>query len=91
MLIDGPSVLGWDTWHEIDARYGYRPVLDTVRAAVAAGQLESDDPESLASLLLGALAEAGTVVGRSGDPEGTRARMAASMSRLIDGLRPRPH
>jgi AcrR family transcriptional regulator len=88
MLIDGPSVLGWEAWHEIDSRYGYQPVLDTVSAAVAAGLLESDDPESLASLLLGALSEAGTVISRSDSPEETRARMAASLGRLIERLRP---
>jgi len=89
MLIDGPSVLGWEAWHEIDSRYGYRPVLDTIRAAVAAGEVESDDPETLAYLLLGALTEAGTVIGQSDDREQTRVRMSKSMSRLIDGLRPR--
>jgi hypothetical protein len=88
MLIDGPSVLGWEVWHEIDSRYGYRPVLDAVRAAVAAGQIEAQDSESLAHLLLGALAEAGTVIGRSDDREATRDRMAEAFSRLIDGLRP---
>jgi AcrR family transcriptional regulator len=86
MLIDGPSVLGWDTWHEIDSRYGYRPLLDIIRAAVAAGQMDTDDPESLAYLLLGALTEAGTVIGRSDEPEKTRRRMAKSLDRLIDGL-----
>lgn len=90
MLIDGPSVLGWEVWHEIDSRYGYQPVLDTVRAAVAAGQLNTDDPESLAHLLLGALTEAGTVIGRSEDREKTGARMTASLSGLIDGLLPHP-
>src|ERR1700689_3971017 len=72
MLIDGPSVLGWEVWHRIDDRYGYQPVLDTVRAAVAAGQLAPDDPESLSYLLLGALAEAGTIVGRSDDRDASR-------------------
>ncbi len=90
MLIDGPSVLGWQAWHEIDSRYGYRPVLDTVQAAVAADLVESDDPDSLAHLLLGALAEAGTVIAHSDDPEATRARMSNSLNRLIDGLRPGP-
>jgi AcrR family transcriptional regulator len=87
MLIDGPSVLGWEAWHQIDSRYGYKPVLDTVRAAVAAGQLEPDDPESISYLLLGALTEAGTVIGQSEDREVTRVRMTKSLSRLIDGLR----
>jgi AcrR family transcriptional regulator len=88
MLVEGPSVLGWETWHEIDARYGYQPLLDVVEAAVAAGLLQSDDPGALASLLLGALTEAGTVIAHADDPEATRVRMSASLQRLIDGLRP---
>jgi AcrR family transcriptional regulator len=88
MLIDGPSVLGWETWHEIDARYGYQPVRDVVEAAVAAGLVETDDPSSLASLLLGALTEAATVIAHAADPEVTRVRMARALNRLIDGLRP---
>jgi AcrR family transcriptional regulator len=90
MLIDGPSVLGWEAWHQIDSRYGYRPVLDAVRAAAVMGQVAPDDPESLSHLLLGALAEAGTVIGRSDDREATRARMTKSLSRLINGLRIAP-
>jgi AcrR family transcriptional regulator len=86
MLIDGPSVLGWEAWHQIDSRYGYRPVLDTVRAAIDAGQLAPDDPESLSYLLLGALAEAGTIIGQSENREKMRARMSKSLSRLIEGL-----
>jgi AcrR family transcriptional regulator len=89
MLIDGPSVLGWETWHEIDSRYGYRPVLDAVKAAVAAGLIESGDASSLAHLLLGAVAEAGTVVAHSDEPVVARAQMAKALDRLIDGLRPR--
>jgi AcrR family transcriptional regulator len=89
MLIDGPSVLGWETWHEIDARYGYQPLLDVVAAAVAAGLVESDDPSSLAYLLLGALTEAGTVIAHAKDPEAARVRMAKALNRLVDGLRPR--
>jgi AcrR family transcriptional regulator len=87
MLIDGPSVLGWEAWHQIDSRYGYRPVLDTVRAAVAMGQLAPEDPESLSYLLLGALVEAGTIIGQSDDGEATRARLSKSLTRLIEGLR----
>jgi AcrR family transcriptional regulator len=86
MLIDGPSVLGWEIWHEIDSRYGFQPVLDTIIAAIAAHELASDDPESLAHLLLGALAEAATLVGRSDDPEFTRTRMMQSLHQLIDAL-----
>jgi AcrR family transcriptional regulator len=87
MLIDGPSVLGWEAWHQIDSRYGYQPLLEAVRAAVSVGQLAPDDPESLSYLLLGALTEAGTVIGQSDDREATRIRMSKSLSRLVEGLR----
>lgn len=88
MLIDGPSVLGWESWHEIDSEYGFRPVFETVNAAIAVHELDTEDPDALAHLLLGALAEAATFVGRSDDPEAMRTRMSRSMDRLIEGLRP---
>ena len=51
--------------------------------------MESDDPGSLAYLLLGALTEAGTVIAHAEDPEATRVRMAKALNHLVDGLRPR--
>jgi AcrR family transcriptional regulator len=88
MLIDGPSVLGWEAWHEIDSRYGYAAVLGGVRAALEAGLLEFDDAESLAHLLLGAVAEAAIFVGRSGGHASAGAKLGRSLNSLIDGLRP---
>ena len=69
--------------------YGYRPLLDVVEAAVAAGLVESDDASSLAYLLLGALTEAGTVIAHAEDPEATRVQMAQALNRVVDGLGPR--
>ena len=50
--------------------------------------MQSDDPGSLAHLLLGALTEAGTVIARAEDPEATRVRLAEALRRLVDGLAP---
>ncbi len=86
MLIDGPSVLGWEAWHEIDSRYGYAPVVDVVRSCIGAGQIASDDAESLTHLLLGALSEAAIFVGRSDDRHEARRMLGQSLNRLIDGL-----
>jgi hypothetical protein len=55
---------------------------------VIAGELESNDPEALAHLFLGALAEAGTLIGRSDDRVATQTRMSATLSQLIDGIIP---
>ena len=87
MPIEGPRCFGWEAWHQIDSRYGYQPILDLVRAAASVGQVAADDPESVLYLILGALAEAGTIIVQSEDREATRGRMSKSLYRLINGLR----
>lgn len=57
-LVDGPSVLGWDRWREIDARYHLRPLMGALIAAMRARLVERRNPETLARLLMGALTEA---------------------------------
>lgn len=64
VLIDGPSVLGWERWREIDERHHLRPLKTALMAAMRAGLVERRDPEALARLLMGALTEAALVGGR---------------------------
>ena len=87
VLLDGPSVLGWETWQEIERRYGYGLVVAGVEAAMAAGLIASQPVEPLAHVLFGALTEAGMVVARADDPRASRTEMEAAMDRLLDGLR----
>ncbi|MFL6243793.1 MAG: TetR/AcrR family transcriptional regulator [Acidimicrobiia bacterium] len=87
VLLDGPSVLGWETWQEIEQRYGYGLVVAGVEAAIAAGLIAAQPVEALAHVLFGALTEAGMVVARADDPGAARAEMEAAMDRLLDGLR----
>jgi AcrR family transcriptional regulator len=58
VLVDGPSVLGWDLWREIDARHHLRPLKAALIAAMRARLVERRDPDALARLLMGALSEA---------------------------------
>ena len=87
VLLDGPSVLGWETWQEIEQRYGYGLVLAGVEAAIGAGLIAEQPVEPLAHVLFGALTEAGMVVARADEPRTARADMEAAMDRLLDGLR----
>lgn len=87
VLLDGPSVLGWETWQEIEQRYGYGLVLAGVEAAIGAGLISAQPVEPLAHVLFGALTEAGMVVARADEPRTARAEMEAAMDRLLDGLR----
>ena len=87
VLLDGPSVLGWEMWQEIEQRYGYGLVVAGVEAAIAAGLIAAQPVEALAHVLFGALTEAGMVVARADEPRTARSEMEAAMDRLLDGLR----
>jgi AcrR family transcriptional regulator len=87
VLLEGPSVLGWQTWQEIEQRYGYGLVVAGVEAAIGAGLIAAQPVEPLAHVLFGALTEAGMVVARADDSDAARAEMEAAMDRLLDGLR----
>jgi len=87
VLLDAPSVLGWERWREIGWRYAMGMTEAILGAAVAAGQIPEQPLRPLAHVLLGALDEAALYVARADDPEAARAEIAPIVRRLIDGLR----
>jgi AcrR family transcriptional regulator len=89
LLLDGPSVLGWEAWHEMDAKYGLGLVTWALSAAMEAGYIERQPLDPLALVILGALNEAGLAIARADDVERTRAEMGDAVARLIEGLKPR--
>ena len=87
LLIDAPSVLGWERWREIGMRYGLGLVEGTLQAAIDAGELEPQPARPLAHVLIGALDEAAMAVARADDPDRTREEMLAVLRRLLGALR----
>jgi AcrR family transcriptional regulator len=84
VLIDGPSVLGWERWREVAERNGLGLIEAVVAGAIKAGEIAPIDAGSLSHLLMGALDEAALLVVR--DPHATDT-VAATLERLIEGLR----
>jgi AcrR family transcriptional regulator len=87
VLVDGPSVLGWDLWRAIDAEHGLGLLEFAVKRAIDAGQLAPAPAKAVAHVLLGALDEAAMVVARAEDPQSARAEMSETLRRLLEGLR----
>jgi AcrR family transcriptional regulator len=87
VLIDGPSVLGWDLWRAIDTDRGLGLLEAAIRRAMDAGRLMPAPATAVAHVLLGALDEAAMVVARSDDPVDARAEMGQTVRRLLEGLR----
>jgi AcrR family transcriptional regulator len=88
-LVDAPSVLGWERWREIGLRYGLGLVQGTVQAAIDAGQIEAQPAGPLGHLLLGAIDEGAMLIARAEDVATTRREVGASLSRMLEALRPR--
>lgn len=85
-LIDGPSVLGWQRWHEIEAEHGLGLIQAGLDAAIAAGQMRALPSADLANALLGALTESALAVSRAADREAAHHNAEQVLLALLDGL-----
>lgn len=88
LLLEAPSVLGWERWNDLDRAHGFGLLLAGVREAVAAGGL-AGDPEILALMLNGGLNQAVVWAGQTDDPAAV-ARVKAGLVDLMETLRRRP-
>lgn len=87
VLIDGPSVLGWETWREIDERYGFALVHGSLEAAMEAGVIRRRPAEPLAHLFLASLSEAALQIARAEDTQQAMEEMFSTVWALLESLR----
>jgi AcrR family transcriptional regulator len=85
LILDAPSVLGWETWNEMDRRHGFGLLIEGVEAAVAEGAL-AGDPLTLAVMINGALNYGVVWAGQSEDPE-TLGRLKSGFGLMIETLK----
>ena len=86
VMLDGPTVLGWDLWHELDERYAFGAIKAVLSVAADSGRIQAEAVDPLTHLLLGAVMQAGMVVARADDAEGAKRAMAASFARLVSTI-----
>jgi len=87
VMIDAPSVLGWDEWREIDTQYGLGLVKASLENAMETGLIARQPVDPLAHLIVGALDEAAMYISRADNTDAARREMGDSIERLLDGLR----
>jgi AcrR family transcriptional regulator len=87
ILRDGPAVLGWERWREIDAKHFGGKFPRAIAAAMDAGLIARQPVEPLARLLLGAVTEAAVAVSSGGDIAKVGADYARAFRSLLDALR----
>ncbi len=87
IAIDGPSVLGWGEWRQIDMRYGLGLVIEALQRGMDAGVIRRVPLPPLAHLLLAAITESALQIAGATDKKRTRAEVERAFVALIEGLR----
>src|SRR6478752_4670687 len=87
ILRDGPAVLGWERWREIDAQHFGGGFPRGLARAMDDGLIARQSVEPLSRLLLGAVTEAAVACSAGGDLHKTGAEYARAFRTLLDALR----
>ena len=86
ILLDGPAVLGWEEWHEIDAGHAVAQLEEGLGMLVDAGLMEPRPLRLLAHLLHGSAIEAAMYVALSKETGTAREEAGTGLRYLIGGL-----
>ena len=87
VLVDGPSVLGWRTWKEIDDRTAARTLRDGLDELRRSGHLRMEDAEALAVALSGAMNELALWVANHDSPRQALGRAEAVVVEILGTFR----
>ncbi|PUA81028.1 TetR/AcrR family transcriptional regulator [Nocardioides currus] len=92
VVLDGPSVLGYERFREQEERSTFAIVVEIVRAVLTAGEWDDGevDEEMLQTftrVFFGAMSSAGTSVASSDDPALAAQRVEAALGFILTGLR----
>jgi AcrR family transcriptional regulator len=85
LLIDGPAVVGWRKWREIDDRYFGAVARMAVRGLLG-DAAPAREVEPMAHLLMGAVMEAAILCATAEDPQTTARDLASALRRMLLGM-----
>jgi len=87
ILRDGPAVLGWERWREIDAKHFGGKLPRALSIAMESGLVAKQPVEPLARLLLGAVTEAAVACAGRADIARAGTEYARAFKSLVEALR----
>jgi AcrR family transcriptional regulator len=87
ILRDGPAVLGWERWREIDAQHFGGKIPRALTVAMDAGLIARQPVEPLARLLLGAVTETAVACAGRSDVLKAGNEYTQAFKSLLDALR----
>jgi AcrR family transcriptional regulator len=85
LLIDGPAVLGWELWRQIDDRH-FAAMLRGGVAAIMGPASAPAEVDAATRLAMGAIMEAALACGAAQDAEQEADQFQAALERMLSGL-----
>lgn len=85
ILVDGPAVLGWHKWREIDQRHFGR-MLRSPLAQMLGEKMSASDIEAQFHLLTGAITEAALICAAAKNPKKKAQELSSGLKLLLAGL-----
>jgi AcrR family transcriptional regulator len=88
VIQEGPAVLGYERYRELEERSTFANVLDIVRSVLDAGTWELDEAmqHTFARIFFGAMSSAGESVSVADDPELEARRVEAAIGFMVAGF-----
>ena len=86
VVLDGPSVLGLQTWRTIDDNYAFKQVSGALHGLVAARLLADRAVGALAHLIVGALNQAALAMAVADDVQRARLEFGDAFGNMIDAM-----
>lgn len=88
LMIEGPAVLGWQRWRELQVQFGLGSIRALLEKAVEQGTVTPQPLDVLAHVLLAAADEAAQFVANAPDPRHARDEAIAVIDGLLQRLGP---
>lgn len=87
LLLDGPAVLGWSRWREVQSEFSLGSLVMALTDLTQTGVVSAGPPLMVAHLLLAALNEAALLIAHAADPTRVRDEAGEVLRRFVTGLR----
>jgi AcrR family transcriptional regulator len=86
LLIDAPSVLGWQRWREMEERHALGMIKAVLGAVAETGRLAPDLVDMFAHVLLASVNEIALFIARADDPSAAMQAGTAAVEELLHRL-----
>lgn len=86
ILIDGPAVLGWRKWRELQADPGLGFITSTIEVSMARGYMKTFPATPLAHMLLASVSESALMIANSDEPKKTYEEVVETLNTVLSDL-----